>query len=271
MFPSFELLGIEISMYALCMAAGLILASAISVVRIKKRRLSVTNALIMIAAAFLAGIIGAKLLFVFVTYDIRTIVEAVLRADYHFFLNSGLVYYGGLIAGIGGAALAAKRIGVNFAEYTDAAIPTLPLAHALGRVGCFCAGCCYGMEYHGCLAVRFPELGGVETLPIQLIEAAGNVALFVFLMLLTRRRRHGYTTLFAYLGLYSMERFILEFFRGDDIRGMFGGLSTSQWISIGIFVSAAIYFIAYIRDRACGNIIDVPEQEHIVPAEDDDS
>ena len=75
---------------------------------------------------------------------------------------------------------------------------------------------------------------GIKVIPTQLIESGFNLLVFIFLLIFTIKRRKGYTTLFVYLIIYGVERFLLEFLRGDEIRGFFGALSTSQWISLGL-------------------------------------
>ena len=123
-------------------------------------------------------------------------------------------------------------------------IPVVPLAHALGRVGCFCAGCCYGIPmdppwgvcFHSALAPH-----GVALFPVQLLEAALNFILFLFLYHYAKKPRKPGAVLGLYLVCYAVERFGLEYLRFDEIRGFLFGISTSQWISlllipIGLFL-----------------------------------
>lgn len=247
MYPTVTIFGIDVASYAICMALGLVSAALISAFRIKNRGGTLYELAFITLVSFLLGLIGARLMYIFVTFDIKTIANAVITADFDFFLNSGLVFYGGLLGGIGGAMLVSKLMKFKLSTYADAVVPTLPLAHAFGRVGCFLAGCCYGVEYNGWLSVCFPQNPQVSVLPIQLIESGINLLVFAFLMWFTRKKRKGYVTLFTYLAIYSVERFVLEFFRGDTIRGIAAGLSTSQWISIIIVIACAVYFIMHQR------------------------
>ena len=139
----------------------------------------------------------------------------------------------------------------------DLYTPFLPFAHAFGRIGCFCAGCCYGIEYHGFLSVHFPyneispELSTVPRLPVQLIEAGLNFICFGALLHIMlknlkkkkeeRKLKQGQLLGF-YLIYYLIARTILEFFRGDSVRGSVGFLSTSQIISI-LMIPVAVYFV----------------------------
>jgi phosphatidylglycerol:prolipoprotein diacylglycerol transferase len=134
----------------------------------------------------------------------------------------------------------------------DGLVPSVPLAHAFGRLGCFFAGCCYGVPSAFGLEFNASELAphGVKLLPVQLIEAGCNLLLFVLLLVLSRFcRRRGLLT-GTYLAAYAVMRFVLEFFRYDAERGVFWGLSTSQWISL-LLLPAAVFILCFAgRSRA---------------------
>lgn len=169
------------------------------------------------------------------------------------YLFGGLVFYGGLIGAIIGIYRYCYHFRVSFKAFVNVYAPLIPLIHAFGRVGCFLAGCCYGMEYHGFGAVQFPSpdkfpmfdtdpvLSSVPRLPIQLIEAGLNVIAFIVLWTLTKKRRNKpMQTMGFYLVYYTVARFVLEFFRGDIERGYFGAITTSQWISLLLLPIAVI-------------------------------
>ena len=170
------------------------------------------------------------------------------------FLNDifgGMVFYGGLIGACIGGYVYMKKNKLNIAQYTDTAVPCIPLFHAFGRAGCFLAGCCYGVEskfgivYHYAVA---ESANGVRRFPIQLAEAVENIILCIILFIVLKRAKkipHG-ALLWIYGMTYPVMRFINEFFRGDYAeRGYFGILSTSQWISIVIFgISCFMFFRA---------------------------
>ena len=131
-------------------------------------------------------------------------------------------------------------------KYFDLGLASVALAQGFGRIGCFLAGCCYGAETSGPLAVVFPDTcqyapPGVPLVPTQLISSALDFLLFFFLILYDRKwkKRDGEVTAW-YLILYSAGRFILEFWRGDAIRGAVGPLSTSQFIGIFTFLAGII-------------------------------
>ena len=161
-----------------------------------------------------------------------------------------MTFYGGLVGGIAvfliGYVLVIRR------KYPDSdfindimviAPAGIAVAHAFGRIGCFMAGCCYGIETDSPLGVRFP---GMEhnVYPTQLFEAISLFLLFGLLYYLAfyKRTKH---TLSVYLIGYGVWRFLIEFIRGDDRGAYMLGLSPSQWFSIvavAIGIGLIIYF-----------------------------
>lgn len=201
------------------------------------------------AAGLLAG---AKLLYAatrlpsFISdFDIYSKLSFSQKAD---FLFGGYVFYGGLIGAVIGVLIFCRVFHFDRGIFLNILTPLIPFAQSFGRVGCFFGGCCYGIEYHGPFAVQFPynELSPYLHLyprfPVQLVEAGLCFILFVIIYLYTQKKAplKG-TSLGIYFISYGIIRFVLEFFRGDTIRGIWLMLSTSQWISlilipVGIFI-----------------------------------
>lgn len=248
MLPFLKIFGVEIPMYGLCMSAAIGIALLLSCLRARKRGLDWDGIISIALVAIICGIVGAKLLYILVTYSPSEIIAKLKAEGFSFIANSGLVFYGALICGVAGAFLGAAIFKKRLVRYCDSIVPTLPLAHAIGRLGCFFSGCCYGKVTESWIGMCFPNsVSGlspeVRVIPTQLIESGANVLVFLFLLWFTRKHRKGYTTLFVYLMIYAVERFLIEFLRGDEIRGIFGGLSTSQWISIALFAVGAVGLI----------------------------
>ena len=130
---------------------------------------------------------------------------------------------------------------------SDIILCLLPLGQSIGRIGCFFNGCCYGREYDGILSVKY-IINGVEKriVPTWFIESFFCFALFLFLFRCIPFRIKGLTTS-LYMMFYSLFRFIIEFFRGDDIRGIYFGISVSQYISILLFIFGIIIFNIKIK------------------------
>lgn len=155
------------------------------------------------------------------------------------FSFGGMVFYGGLIGAVFGVWRYCYHFRIPFVPYLDIFAPLIPFIHGVGRIGCFCAGCCYGIEYHGWGSVRFPHsdvipgLDAVPRFPVQLLEAGMNFVLCIILLQLSKKEKmwNG-RTMGIYLIYYSIARFGLEMLRGDKIRGGISLFSTSQLISI---------------------------------------
>ena len=264
-------LTISLPTYGVCMALALILGVLISCIRAKKRGLEPDRVLTLAIFAIIAGIIGAKLLFFIVTYSPREMIDLIRDRGLTAVLDGGLVFYGGLIGGILGALLGARAAHTPLRLFSDPVVPVLPLAHAIGRMGCFFAGCCYGKVTDSWIGVCFPVEAtglaeGVKVIPTQLIEAGANVLVFIFLIWFARKHRRGFLTLFVYMAIYAVERFLIEFLRGDEIRGFFGFLSTSQWISLALLAMGVAGIVLTLK--APGNDPDIPERIAFPEAEE---
>ena len=197
--------------------------------------------------AAIGVMIGAKLLYVITMLPVLIPRWAVFADDPKLLLElfrGGFVFYGGLLGGVFAVRRYCLRYRLTFLPMIDHLIVTVPLIHGFGRIGCFFAGCCYGMPYEGFGAVVYPEgsfgLSGVPLFPLPLVEAGGLFLLFIALVLLSRKpRKIGFMT-GIYLCVYAVFRFILEFFRCDELRGVWFGLSTSQYIGILIFAAGCV-------------------------------
>jgi prolipoprotein diacylglyceryltransferase len=116
-----------------------------------------------------------------------------------------------------------------------------------GFLGAKLAGCCYGEETNGWLSITFHESelapNGVKLIPTQIFESAFGFGIFFVLIYLAKRNRTDGFIASLYLLLYSLGRFIIEFYRGDIIRGNVGTLSTSQFISLLVFVVTCLILL----------------------------
>jgi phosphatidylglycerol:prolipoprotein diacylglycerol transferase len=166
-------------------------------------------------------------------------------------LQAAGVFYGGLIGAMLVGWLYMRSRKLPLWPTMDVFAPAIALGHGIGRLGCFAAGCCWGVETHLPWAVTFhnPEAARFGTPldlplhPTQLYEAAGEFLIFVFL-LWRWRRPHGEGQIIGlYLVLYGVLRFAVEFVRFQQETRPWGGpLSDDQWISIGLFVIGAVLF-----------------------------
>lgn len=167
------------------------------------------------------------------------------------FSKAGIVFYGGLIGFLISYRFLSQKHKQDL-HVLDIVAVIIPLFHAIARVGCFFGGCCYGVENHGILAILYTntvrgEVESVQRLPIQLFESAFNFLLFIYLLTLVLKPDwESKRILTRYLLIYSIGRFVLEFFRGDSVRGILFGVSFSQTISIIIWI---ILFLHVYRNK----------------------
>ncbi len=134
------------------------------------------------------------------------------------------------------------------------------MGHALGRIGCFLAGCCYGKPTTLPWGVRFtdphalvaPELLNVPLHPTQLYEAGFNFLFFLLLHYVSQKPHKDGKILVLYVWCYALMRFGIEFLRGDFRGGFLWGMSPSQVISLGVAGIAIWIWIKYLREATHG-------------------
>lgn len=135
-----------------------------------------------------SGIIGAKLM-----YYITVLDEIIANPKTLLNLTDGFVVYGGIIAGILGAWAYSRYKNLLFLNYLDATVPSVALAQGFGRIGCFLAGCCYGMETDSSFSVTFTHSAyapnNVPLFPSQLVSSAFDFVHFFVLCALFKRNK----------------------------------------------------------------------------------
>ncbi len=251
MFPGFYVFGKFIGSYAVLAVIGIFAASPFAVLQYKKRGGNDADMIFTLLISSIGVFLGMHLLYGIVNIPYWHILfEAEGFVDFlkrFYAVFGGSVYYGGLIGGIIAGGTYIKIRGLPLELVSDCAAPAIALFHFFGRIGCFLGGCCYGIEWK--YGVTFhnaviPIANGVPRVPVQLMEAALELTLFLILWLLLGKRRFSGRLLLIYLITYSIGRFFLEFLRGDEYRGFLFGLSTSQIISLIIFAVSVPVFIA---------------------------
>lgn len=252
MIPSIQIFQRSVTPYQLCVLLGVFAAVAAIFFLARRRRLDYEQLAYLFLFAVPAIALGGSLLFGLT--NLRTIVNLIRVAEripsgkfWRAMLSCffGSVYYGGLLSLL--AVLRLYRRKKHLGEdYSDLVAVVIPLFHAFGRIGCFLSGCCYGVECSFGVTYRYAVVemaNGVPRLPVQLFEAVFNFALFAFLLVrYCRAKNHG-RLLQIYLFAYPVFRFLIEFFRGDAYRGIWLGLSTSQWISLLLLLGNGVVFL----------------------------
>ena len=245
MDPYIQIGELTLTTYGLMIAVGIIVS--VLYLEIESRHASLSTketgtAQLALIAASAGTVVGAKLLYLLISAD--EIAEALelysVRIVVVAYLSGGFVFYGGLIGAIAGAWIYARFSGTSFGWICRLLVPIIPLFHGFGRIGCFLEGCCYGIESErfGIVFTDSPVApNGVPLIPVQLYEAAAEFIIFAVLC----RRRHytdGIGLLTDFIFFYAPMRFVLEFLRGDEYRGIFFGISFSQIISLAMIIWA---------------------------------
>ena len=228
--------------YGVMVAAGILSALSLATYLAKRNGLEYQKMDNFALVAIISGFAVSKLVYVLTVFD------DFLKDPLTVLGGGGWVVYGAIIGGILGAYLYSRKHGWDYAKVLNVIIPCLPLAQAIGRIGCFFAGCCYGKPTDAWYGVTFPadSLCPVNTsvIPTQLIMSLGDFIIFGILFYRTVKKNKIDNNVAIYLMLYSIGRFFVEFIRGDTARGFIGPLSTSQFIGIFIFL---LGFIMYFR------------------------
>ena len=240
--------------YGLLVALGVLIGLWISVRNSEKHGINADDAWNFGILVVLCGIIGAKILYIINDWGYYTSHPGEIFSLGT--LQAGGVFSGGLIAALAAAAWYIRKRNMPALGTCDAFSPGLALGHAIGRVGCFAAGCCYGKPTHHFWGVTFtnplarawvgtPLNEALE--PTQLFESAVELANFFILMWMLKRKKFDGQVFAAYLVLYGVARYFLEFIHDDPGRGsVFGGFMTgTQLISICLVITGSV--IWYLR------------------------
>lgn len=197
----------------------------------------------------ISGLLGARLLYVLINFE----SYRNNFADIFKIWQGGLVFFGGFLAAVVATVVYLKVKKLNIWKTADIISPGIALGHAVGRIGCLFAGCCYGKECDLPIAIKFthPESLapiGIFLHPTQLYSVFSNLVLFVILLGLQKKKKFNGMVFLSYIMLYSLFRSVIEFFRGD-FRGdfFFEFISLSQGIGLTVSLIAFILLIRLSR------------------------
>ena len=189
------------------------------------------------------ALLGAKLLLVVVEWKRYVGDPAQLLG----LARAGGVFLGGFLAAIVAAVVMLRRYKLKALPTFDVLAPSLALGQAIGRIGCLLAGCCWGHQCDLPWAITYTDPAAAANVgtplhiavhPFPAYAAAFKFSVFLMLSWLFRRKLAPGRVFASYLILYGIGRYLLEFTRGDEVRGLyFGGLvSTSQLITTALIV-----------------------------------
>ena len=190
--------------------------------------------------ALLGGIIGGRIFYVLLNWSYFVDNPAEIIMLHH----GGLVWFGGLLFGFAAVVVYSKKKKLSLIKYLDLFVPYIALGQAIGRIGCFLNGCCFGKPVSW--GIYFP-LHGMRLHPVQLYSVVSLLIIFLILRRVSKRLKTAGSVIVLYFLLASLERFIVEFFRGDSSPVIFG-LTVFQLISLFIFASA-LYASLYLYSR----------------------
>ena len=253
MYPVLIRLGpLTIHTYGVLIATALLIALWLAVSQAGKRGITYEKVVDQAFYTLVAGLVGSRLFFIATNWPYYTAHPL----DMVKIWEGGLVFYGGVLLALPTAVWLAKKDALPLWEAADIWAPSIALGHAIGRLGCFCAGCCYGKPAEGLpWAVIFSNpdslaVKGVPLHPAQLYESAGEVLNFLILITLRRRQAFRGQLFWVYILNYSIIRSVVEIFRGDEVRGFIGGgISISQGISVAMFASSLVMLRLLGRGR----------------------
>jgi phosphatidylglycerol:prolipoprotein diacylglycerol transferase len=231
--------------YGLLVSLGVLLGLWISVRNSERLGIDGEKAWNLGILVVLCGIVGSKVLYVINEGMSPREIFSVST------LQAGGVFSGGLLAAMVAAAWYVRKHHMPALGTCDAFAPGLALGHAIGRIGCFAAGCCYGKPTHHFWGVTFtnPLANAITGTPLnipleptQLFESAVELANFFLLMWLLKRRKFDGQVFGAFMFIYGTARFFLEYLRDDPGRGsVFGGaMSGTQLIAIGLVIGGGL-------------------------------
>ncbi len=254
----FDLGPFTIYTYGVLLAAAFLLGLKLATARARRRGMDAGRILDLGIYIIVAAIVGGKLLLLVTDFQS-------FRANPTEFLSlarSGGVFYGGLLLAVAVAFWYMRRHALPLWPTFDVFAPGIALGHAIGRVGCLMAGCCWGRATTVPWAITFNDeftggyVGtplGVPLHPTQTYEALAETAILLFLLWLERNHGRNFPgrTFWTYILLYGLSRYAIEFFRGDP-RGAVWIFSTSQFISV-LLVPLSVLMLAWLSIHQAGS------------------
>jgi phosphatidylglycerol:prolipoprotein diacylglycerol transferase len=245
----------KVHSYGVMILLACFAALAISVWRARREKIDPNVVYELATWLFLGGVVGARGLYVLSHLGSIHSLGDVLRS-----WQGGNNFYGCILGGLTGSILYWLRRPFPFWLMTDVAAPAVAIGVAIGRIGCFLNGCCYGAVCGQVWAVSFPfgshawarqvDSGlisplAMNSLPVHPTQIYASIAGFVLLGLLLAyfpRRRAAGEVMAVLMIVYPLTRWPLEALRGDE-PAIFAGMTLSQNISVALFAcGVAVWF-----------------------------
>jgi len=255
MFPKLITIGkFFVPTYGTLVAIGFLVGLWITVRLARRAKLPQEPIANLAIYCALAGLAGAKLFMIL--FNFKTYWEDPGSLFTLNTLQAAGVYQGGFLLALLTAILYMRHNRLPALPTCDVFAPGLVLGQAIGRIGCFAAGCCWGTQCDRPWSVTFRSLEahdltevplGVPLHPAQLYEVFADALIFAALFWMIRKPHRAGAIIGWYLVLYSSARFVIEFFRFHE-QGLHWGLSLTQWISLGTLVAGLL--VLWLRRAA---------------------
>ena len=260
---AFSIGPLAVRWYGICVAVGLVAGFNLQLWRAKKYGFTQDQVSDITFLAMGAGLVGARLLYVIRFWQQEFAGRFLDVFKIH---QGGLVFYGGFLGAILALALLARRRRWPFWRLADLLAPALALGHAFGRIGCLINGCCFGFPYDGPGAVCYPAFVGgflnsvvavqaeqgvltptrdtlwsAPTFPLEAVAAIGNILICLLLLWMEKRQWFRQRLFLAYIVMYTVGRFLLEFGRGDYLAKT-AGLTPAQITCLWLLPLVAAFY-----------------------------
>jgi len=216
----FEIGQITLYSYGTMVALGFLMGTYLMIRELRKKPVIEPNqAVDLVLLILIFGIIGARLLHVFLNTEIYFKQPVQIL-----FLNrGGLAFHGGIVFAVLASLFYLTKKHIPIWKTGDLVVPYVALGHSIGRIGCFLNGCCFGHS----------------TRPTQLYSTAGLFIIFLILRRMYQKKHFDGQIFFSYLIIYSIFRFFIDFLRAD-LEPVWVGLTASQFLSLTIFTITII-------------------------------
>jgi len=228
---------VTIYSYGFMIAVTFLVATFVSMRLAKKEGIREEVILDLMVLVIISSILGARIFYVITFWDqFKNNLSEIIMIN-----HGGLVFYGGFIGGLIAILYYVRIKQLSLMKILDIGTPTVLLGYSIGRIGCFLNGCCYGICANVPWAVKFPNLEGLRH-PTQIYSFVTAVIIFLILLIIFKRRKFDGQIFYLGMILYSAYRFLIEFLREYSFHIM--GLTSSQIISLIIFVFALALFVS---------------------------
>ncbi len=238
--------------YGFFLAIGFLVGSWLAMREARRQAMAPDLVMDLCLYMLLAAVIGARIPYVILNWgEFSGDIPGIFKL-----WKGGLMFHGGFLAAVAVYVVFIRVKKLVFWRVADLFGLAVPLGHAIGRLGCFSAGCCYGKGCDLPWAVTFPAGGlapsGMSLHPTQIYTCLGNLAIFLVLyFVLKPRKRFDGQIFLAFVFIYAIFRFCIELIRGDN-RGQlfFDAFTFSQSLSIALVVLSAVLYLRLLKKHS---------------------